>query len=168
MGYQLTTNKTEPTVETLLDAGERHVRDMLLVQREKSLVPFYHLVGPDTHAILMCRFGSEIEKQLQILAAKKAARQMGAKLAMFVAESWMVKMSVGEWERRGDTMDPPSQDPRRIEVVSIAATDGKSSRGRLLQMERNRWNGRITGLVALPEPETAEFGGRMLDGLLDP
>lgn len=155
----------------LLDQGERHARRSLLLRRERQLTGLYHLVAPEGgyDRIVTCLWRNDIEKQITILAVKKLSREMGAVAALALAESWMVRLATGEYERRGDKMDPPSQDPRRVEVVTIIATDGQTTRQRLLYIKRDQPGGRIIDLVPDHDiPQGGRFAGRMLDGIISP
>jgi hypothetical protein len=155
----------------MLDGGEAHVRNILLKRGEKQLTPLYHLFGPPggDHAIIPCQFQSEIQKQIMLAEVREIARKMGAVAALFMTESWMVKIDQrSSWHARRmlETMDPPSQHPDRIEAVTIAATDGTEKAMRVLQIIRNRPGGKIVSLIEEPPPE--DILSRFLDGILPP
>jgi hypothetical protein len=149
----------------LLDQGERHARRILLERREKQLTAFYHLVaprGPDR--IVVCTWRNDIDKQLAVFQIKALSREMGAVAAMFISESWMLSVPVGD----PIPIDPPAQDARRQEVVMMLATDGRETRARSLQIKRDKPGGRIVDLVADETTRLGgKFAGRLIDGIIE-
>lgn len=146
----------------LLDRGEAHVRNMLLRDRAKSLTPIFHLVAldPSRDRVISVMWRNEIEKQLVLLEIKAAARDIDAVAVLVMTEAWTVSIKAAPtpWhaQRALDAVGPPSESPDRIEVVSIAVSDGENSRMRLLQMVRDKPGGRLVALV----PHSDSGGGR--------
>ena len=150
------------TLKQLLDAGERHAREVLLKSRQKMLMPFYHLVTADANFLVPVQFNGDFEKDLAVLQVKTLAREKQAIMAMFVAESWM---AVYDQNYDPETSPRPSQHKDRVEVVMLTATDGNSVEGRVLRMVRDKRN-RITGLEVRDDSPSRLTGGRMIDGRL--
>jgi hypothetical protein len=158
------------TLDELLDNGERHAHRILIDEREQSLAPFYHFISADQSVIMPCRWQNDIQKQLTIHAAKKVAREVNATMAMFIGEAWMtsVPAPLTAWheKRMLQNMPSPSQSPDRVEVVQLTATDGKTSRARMLQIIRDKPGGRIISLVRDKGIEGTNIAGQLIDGLI--
>lgn len=131
------------TVDKMLAAGEAHARKVLLEEREERLTAFYHLVLPDggDNIIIPCLWRDESAKEMIVETVKEIARRVGAVGVMFVGESWMVRV---EGETIPSTMDPPSQQPGRVEVVTIIARTREGTGQRLLQMVRDTPGGPLS------------------------
>jgi hypothetical protein len=156
----------------LVRSAERHAHKCLIERREPSLMGLYHLVAPEgggQDAVLPCAWRNEIEKQIFLFTVKAAARQIGAVAAVCVHEAWMTRIPVGPtpWhaKRARENLTPPSQDPQRREVVMIAATDGKRTLSKMLQIVRDKPGGRIVALVEDDLPH-ASLEGRMIEGII--
>src|SRR4029077_13672210 len=161
--------RCDVNLTVLLDMAEWHARRMLLEGGCKSLQAMYYLVAPpgseSDGAIIPCMWHNDLEKEITVLTVKKLSRKIGAIAALFVSESWMVTLLESEYRR--ENADPPSQDPRRIEVVTLVATDGRVIRQRYLQMIRATPGGPLVGLQTMNKEEAGStIGGRMIDGII--
>jgi len=164
------------TLDHLLDLGEKHARDMLLKRREPQMQTFFHLVAPEggEDAIIPCNWRSDYEKDVTVACVKATAAIMKAVMALYVAEAWMLELPppLTSWhaQHQMDNGPRPSESPDRIEVVQIMAMDGTTTKGRTLQMIRNRPGGKLISLVLIPERDTENTGyqGRMIDGIIPP
>jgi hypothetical protein len=154
-------------LERLLDFGEAHARARLLEEGRKELTPFYHLSTPpgEPDAIVMVDFKDEQAKQISFAAVKQIARRTHAVAALFISESWMVNYTKEE-AAATRRVTPPSEDPRRVEIVMILVTDGRTYRNRALLMKRDRPGGELLDLVR--DEELINLGGRALEGIIDP
>lgn len=162
-------------LKKLIKSGEDLARNMLLNKnkrkRVKQLVPMFHLVAPEgggRDIIIGCEWSNTDEKYYAIEMVKEKAHKMGAVAAMFITEAWMVVYDKAH--PIGERIDPPSQDPRRIEAVMAIALDneGNQEASRLL-ITRDKPGGIITALVAdntLNDNATYQFN--IIDGLLPP
>jgi hypothetical protein len=169
------------TLTWLLRIGERHARTILLKDHASQLMPFYHLVVPGRgqDIVIPGVFDSVEEKEAYAATARMVSRLAGATAALFVTEAWLVKrdlrdegVPITQWHR--DRMleafrqgPPPSEDPNRIEVVSLFVTDGKKNRGVNLQIVRDKPGGKIIALVKEKYTDDTNFEGRMLDDLIE-
>lgn len=160
------------TLDDLLEMGEAHARSVLLERKQKSMVPFYHLVTPPgfDHAVVLANWNGEAEKRAMIAGVKELARKLDTVAALWAGEAWVAKYDLppGAPRRPPPGRPLPSQDPNRIEVVFIVATDGDETKARLLNMKRGE-SGRVVALVNEDpgKPVTAAFG-RLLDGIVPP
>lgn len=156
-------------LDKLLDQGEKHARKVLLEHRDPELQGFYHLIAPEggQDQVIMTRWRNDIEKQLTILTIKSIAREMRAVAMLVMYEAWVLKLKPGQEFLA--TTPRPSESPDRIEVVHLLATDGRNTKGKMLQMMRDKPGGRITALIEDKFPEDAiEFSGRLIDGIIVP
>ena len=147
----------DPTnlLEELIDNGEKHARRVLLVRGEESLTPLYHLVNAEGEgAIVGVEFHSEAQKQIIVEKVREIAADFGAVAVLLMSEGWAVSYSLDVDKDDPVALGPsPSNHPRRIEVVSLAATDGKRTIGRMLFIKRI--GGRIEALERR-DPDTVE------------
>jgi hypothetical protein len=155
-------------LDQLLDQGEAHARQILLVDKKPDLVPFYHLVSDGVDTIMPCTFGSQQEKDLAVFFATALARSIDATAVMFVSEAWTAVVAPGDVSPDGMVDVLPSQRSDRVEVVMLVASDGDHSLGRSLLMKRDR-KGRLVALERDDKYDRADmFGGRMIDGIIPP
>lgn len=151
------------TLDEMLAQGEAHARKVLLEGRKEALTAFYHLVSSEgENVIIPCPWRNAAEKEVILDVVKQVARQIDAVGVMFVGEAWMVE--VKDPAKIGD-MDPPSQQPGRIEIVSILATVGPEQGARALRMVRDKPGGRLVALKAQISAATG-LGGRLIEGIL--
>jgi len=158
-------------ITDLLDAGEKHARNILVKRRDKSLTAMFHLVAPDGRpdAVISTPWGNDLQKQIMVAAVKSQAREMHATAALFLSEAWMATESIPltEWHRKraAEHFTPPSQRPDRVEVVSMIATDGRDTHGRMLQIVRDKPGGRVIDLVR-DGPDKTDMQSWMFEGMI--
>jgi hypothetical protein len=164
---------TGDILAALVRTGERHAHKCLIERRLASLTGLYHLVAPEgggQDAVFPCTWRNDIEKKILLFAVKATARKIGAVAALCVHEAWMTKIEKGltPWHTRQrlENLTPPSEDPKRQEIVMIAATDGQRTISKMLQIVRDKPGGRIIALIDMPIGATAE--GRLIDGIIPP
>lgn len=155
------------TLDGLLDMGERHARDILLRRGEKSIAPFFHLVGPpgEDDRLVGAWWTNDAEKEATAEAVARLARDMQARAVMFVSEAWVVALTRSESRKAFEDgyVLAPAHDPRRIEVVALTARDDQGKTvARDLIMERDA-KGKI---IALEPLEKGETDARMLNVII--
>lgn len=154
------------TLDQLLDIAETQARDVLLVERRPELVATFILVGPtDEATVASCPWDGELDKQIMLAALKKKAHEMGAVALSHLSEAWI--SPTYKTQAEVDAAPPPSQLPKdlRREAIMIAATDGITTKVRILDIERD-WKGKVSALTDNPDSAKGQFGGRMIDGIL--
>jgi hypothetical protein len=159
-------------LETLLDTAEKHARRLLLEERQKELLPFYHLVSPDRDhdAVIGCVWTNTVEKDLAVLKVQARARQIGAIAALFMGEAWMVILDRSAAKTVDVSTIVPSQHADRVECVQIVATDGVRTLSRALKMVRETPDGRLLALEPMNtgEQRSIDMMGRLIDGIIPP
>lgn len=152
------------TVDELLARGEAHARKILLEDREGALTSFYHLVceGGDEDIIIPCPWRDEAEKQVFLDIVRNIARVVEAIAVMFCGEAWIVEVND---PAKIEGMDPASQQPGRIEVVTIIAAVGSEIAHRVLHIVRDKPAGRIVALAEKSHSGSG-IGGRLIEGIL--
>jgi hypothetical protein len=164
------------TLEELIAAGELQADRILIKERQKALLPMFHLVAPEggQDAVVATPWSNDFEKKLSVAQVKFISHQMGAVAVMFLTECWMVtaKLDVPNtpWHRQRqlDRMGRPSQSPDRIEAVIIIATDGSRTKATTLQMIRDKPGGKLISLVKdeVLSRDTDNYESWMFDGML--
>ena len=157
-----------PNMIQLLDYGEGFIRKLLLDEQRPELMPMYHLISPDEGVVLGCPWSCEEEKLAMVEMVKQKSREIGATVALFMAEAWVSRSPAGLSRKEADrwvaNSAPPSQQPDRQEVVQLIVTDGDQLKTRVLQIKRGE-GGSIVALVMEPDgPEL--MTGRLIDGII--
>jgi len=156
-------------LDLLLEHGQDHARTILIKERQKELAPLYHLVVPDEQDVLVpCRWSNDFEKEVTVSIVKSIAREKGAVAVLFMTEAWMSIQTPEEHKRQAGWMRP-SLDPKRIEAVIIAVSDGNEMRMVTLEMKRGP-TGRVTDLVrdAKIDSNNGSVMSWMVDGIIPP
>jgi len=147
------------TADELITRGEEYARHLLLEEREKQLDPLYYLIDPeDKIHLIPCTFKNDFVKKLEFVAVKQLAQRVNCQAVLFISEGWSVS------REKGETGPQPSEDPKRIEVVSIMAVTYEASRTKLLHMVRDQVTKRLIGLE--PMVEMTDGQGPLIDGLV--
>jgi len=152
-------------LKELIKGGEKLAKKQLLVHQVSELIPMFHLVSPDgdNDVIVGCPWRNSDEKQIIVSQVKDKSHEMGAIAVMFIAEAWMASIPEGT---NLAYVDPPSQQPNRIEVVMLAALDNKGNKEvSQLKIIRDRPGGEITALEKL-KSDVGEYQLNLLEGLL--
>ena len=160
------------TLEELLEGGIAHATRILITERHKELQPFFHLVLPnDEMALVPVKWANETEKQIVLAGVRHVAKELGATMALTLSEAWAVEApdNIKTVEAGRECMkrqDPPSESPRRKEIVIICATDGERTIGKSLSIERNKHTRKIDRLVESGGALAGvHFEGRLIDVL---
>ena len=162
------------TLDQLLDVGIKTAEHLLMKKRVPMLIPEYTLITKDKEIIVLpVQFRDDYEKDVAVATVKATAAILGAIQALYVSEGWMLKLpkALTPWhaDRQMENLPKPSQSPDRIEIVQAVATDGKTTKGRSLQMIRDKPGGKLIALVRLGELEDDDgtsYIGRMIDGII--
>lgn len=162
----------KPDLNTLLDAGEKHARRVLLLDGNPELLPMFHLVTPkedEGDIVMACMWRDDTEKQMIVGTVRAKSHEVGAVAVMFIGEAWMLMVdnpgkTPWHMDRALEQAGPPSEHPNRVEIVALTVTDGKESRGRTLQIVRDKPGGKIISLVR--QPDLAGVDGRMIEGMI--
>ena len=157
-------------LKSLIKSAGDLAHSVLIEHKQDELMTMFHLVAPDDGGkdlVIGTPWKNEREKLMLIAQVKKASHEMGAVAAMFVGEVWL-----SEYPPDADItmMDPPSQQPNRIEAVFAVAIDneGNTETGQW-NMIRSRPGGPLIGLVETKTfKNKGNFGGRILNGLVLP
>ena len=162
-------------LKDLLDRGERQARAVLLEKGEKSLCPMFLLVQPDDSVIVVgTPFEGDVQKQMVRAQLRSLMKNHGTVAYSFLCEAWAVKMNHLKpedvtHEDEGVISVPmqrrPSEDPNRIEVVSVLATNGVENKYRMWEIKRD-YKGKIRDLVLDCEVEgvMGPFGDLLTQG----
>ena len=159
------------TLEELLAGGVAHAHRILIEERHKELQPFFHLVlASGEMALVPVKWANETEKQVVLAGVRHVAKELDAVMALTMSEAWAVEapkdiktIEAGrEWMNR---QDPPSENPRRKEIVIICATDGERTIGKSLAIERNKHTRKIDRLSESEPSLAGHFEGRLIDVL---
>jgi hypothetical protein len=154
-------------LKQLIANAEKMAHLSLIEHKQEELMTMFHLVSPDNKGdiVIGTPWGNEREKLASVAEVKRRAHEMGAVAAMFCGEVWLHEVPAGVDITK---LDPPSQQPNRIEAVLAIAIDNDGN------MESGQWNiirNRSDGaIIALVEHKTGihNFAGRILDGMLPP
>jgi len=160
-----TEGKGPITLEELIKLSEGHAHRILLEDREKDMVPLWHIVTPDgkPDLIIMTPWDGDFAKKLAVAKIKEIAHEHKAIAVGFVTECWMLDIPAKDAHK---PYERPSQSPNRIEAVMILAYDKKRTIGKGLQTIRDKPGGRIISLIEhLPIGES-KFESWMLEGML--
>jgi len=154
-----------PDLDDLVRLAGEHAERVLVKERQPQLLATYLLFSPAGTFIVPCMWRSDIQKQLMVLEVRHLARDRHARAASFVSEGWMVQRSTDkpQWDL------PPSQDPKRQEVVIAYATDGAAKKAMRWQIVRDKPGGRVISLVQLGGILSgAMLESRLIDGIIPP
>jgi len=178
------TTATTELLHTLIKIGTEHAERILLKERQRGLMPFYHLVTEQNeHLLVPVKFNNDDEKEVAVAVVKATAVISKAIAMLYVAEAWMLNIKPAAtdvatpWhiKRLMENLPRPSQSPDRIEAVQCIATDGRTTINHVMQMVRDKPGGRIIALVPVPEMGGIDTGdgpikysGRMISGIIPP
>lgn len=154
-------------LEALVQSGFDQAHRVLLERRERSIMPLYHLItGKGESMVIGCPWGNEREKHASFAEVKRVSHEHECTHAMYLSEAWMVAVPAGK-----DPMSkwPAAEQPDRVEIVQVVATDGIRTLGRTWKMLRDPpGTGRVTALEPMSDggDEPAKIKGAMIDGLI--
>lgn len=162
---------TKAELKDLVEQSVAYVHKVLIEERQKELMPIFHLVAPPggQSAVVGTPWNSKFEKQLAVAQVKAMARSIDAQAVVFTTECWLVKRDTPtDWHRQRIHNVIPSQEPDRMEAVMIAAKNkARDTEVVTLQIIRDKPGGRIISLI-----REVEFPGIyeswMFDGMFNP
>src|SRR5665213_4059533 len=145
-------------LDELIELAERGARrNFKNDPRTQLLLTFIGRTRYGRDVIIGVEHKTTFEKIVSYAHVKKVFREHQVVAYVQVAESWLAEVEGGQIPDL-----PPSQHPKRQEIVSIAATDGINSKAKLLIIVRAR-DGRVVELVAKPEVAGTMLSGQALD-----
>jgi hypothetical protein len=154
------------TLDRLLTSLETHARTILLHRKEPTLLTIYHLHSEDTQDLIVGTPWHNLrEKQSALAEIKILARKHKASMIGTVAEAWMAEYQ-DKTPEDAMKLDPPSQQPHRIECVIAAVTDGKVTKGQTWKIIRDKPGGKITDLTKYMELLDGQMTGQMIEDLI--
>jgi hypothetical protein len=152
-----------PDLKVLIESAGKYANDALIVNKDPELLHLFFLMQADGKGVVIgAPWRSTEEKLATVEEVRRISHEMKAVSVMFVSEVWMV-----ERPNLDENMDPPSQQPDRIEAVLAIAMDNKGN------IEQERWNiirdkpgGTIIELKQFTGEKTTHITSRILDDLL--
>jgi hypothetical protein len=158
-------------LKALIEGARKQAHRVLIEKRQDQLIPFYHLIVPgegrDVVIATPCR--NEDERVASIAAVAATANMVGAVAALFLSEGWMSvhDMPLTPWHanRLLANHPPPSEDPKRKEVVFALASDGEQTECARWQIVRDKPGGRIIALVE-DDISNNTIESRLMDGII--
>lgn len=148
------------TLDELIFAAEAQAKAVLLGTKDE-LAPSWLLDAPNQPTVVLTPWNGDMEKMLARAFIRQKLKDLGAKAYSVAMEAWAVSLPSGA----RPIIDRPSQDPRRVECVTIMATDGFHQKTKTLRIVRDKVTGKCTGL---PEwDEVAHLGGNPKESVLE-
>ena len=149
------------TIDEMLDAGEEQARRVLIGTKE-ALLPMFHVELNNGDGIVVgTPWANEEEKYATVDAIKHAIKNGGVKRYSFVAEAWMSTAPKTWKPGQGRPLDPPSQQPNRVECVIITACERERQECRFLEIKRGP-GGRCADLIRQDDMQ-GEMGGALFN-----
>ena len=135
------------TVDTLISLAEQQARNVLLVLRERSLMPTWVIIDKDGQPrIRATPWENDAEKRLAELLIRLEIRSLQARAYSFVTEAWEA-LAPKDWDPKTPLpeKDRAANRPEREEVVLAFASDGQQRKCCKWVIRRD-WNEQIIGL----------------------
>lgn len=151
-------------LEQLLDAGEKHVRRVILERRETLQgAVIGHRADDDAPVFIPVRFRNELEKQAYLAAASAALKKTGCDRYVVFQEAYMAIVDhkePGAVAQAKAVGYQASRIPDHFDVVMIAACDAQRSTFRSLRIDYD-WKRKPRALTQLDATADGEPGGRL-------
>jgi hypothetical protein len=145
-------------LEVLLMQAERHIRHVLLEQKEDQLVPLFAMAKRGEMILCPTPWRDDDEKRLMVEAVRQEMHREGVKAYVFMSEAWSAAQPEG-W-KPGDAEGPlPEDRPDRQEIVFAVACDKerilhrvwrivRGEAGTIVKLEREKDLDGLTGRMA--------------------
>ena len=120
-------------LDGLLDLAERQAREVLLKQKHDEILPTFVMAQRDGGLVIAgVQFRNDFEKRLVREKIREIMRSNDTVAYSFLTEGWAVAYPLD-----ADMRVRPSENPRRIEVVSALATNVVESKYKQWRMIRD-------------------------------
>jgi hypothetical protein len=128
------------------------------------------------HTVVVMPWPNKERRRYMALAGPIAIKTK-AVAACFMSEGWMVTVDQGPanspWHQRRAREKAeeitPSQDPNRIEIIQVIASDGETTKARIWQIVRTRPDDERAPVIALmPKQREGDDAGRYEGPGIDP
>lgn len=149
-------------LNTLLDRAEKHIRRVLIEDKERELMPMVVMAKEGELGVAEIPWRNDDEKIAMVEALGAAMREKGIEAYVFMSEAWIALMPCG-WSPDQRVPVMPKERPDRKEVVFALACD----KDRAVQRSWRIVRGEAGTIVKLEreKDEVSSLGGRMADML---
>lgn len=159
-------DKDHELLAALIEQGVSYVHDILLVKKDKSLMPIWHLQSPEGAMVIGTPWKGDEEKTAMTAYVREQIKKSNATAYSFISEAWVSAYTSEEIQGRDLEAEGPAERPakraNRVEAVVIFASTRSGQRMTNLRIVRDA----NEEIVDLPPFDPAEgkqgaekFGG---------